>query len=96
MKPLPETRIRVVEEYELTRYYPEYKTTLIPLIWEEWRPAKANLNDNDYLLTLEDAKSRIDDCIAWWKKCRIEDEERLIRKKLGKRVWFIKYPKEDP
>lgn len=32
MKPLPKTRIRVVEEYEVIRYYPEYKITFIPLI----------------------------------------------------------------
>ena len=95
MKPLPETRIRVVEEYKRIRYYPEYKIEFIPRIWVEWRLAKVNLGDSDCLLTQEEAEKRIDDCITWWKKCRIEDEERSIRKKQGKRVWFIKYPKED-
>ena len=95
MTALPETRIRVVEEYKRIRYYPEYKITFIPHIWVEWKPAKVSFDDSTYLLTQEEAEKRIDDCIMWWNKCRIEDEERLIRKKQGNRVWFIKYPKED-
>lgn len=95
MKPLPKTRIRVVEEYKRIRYYPEYKITFIPRIWVEWRPAKVGLGDSTYLLTQEGAEKRIDDCITLWKKCRIEDEEHSIRKKQGKCVRFIKYPKED-
>lgn len=95
MKPLPETRIRVLEQYKDIRYYPEYKMVLIPYIWEEWHSARVNFDDKDYLFTQVEAEQRIDSCIEWWKDCRVRDEERLIRKKQGKRVWFIKYPEED-
>jgi len=94
MKPIPETRIKVVEQYKDTRYYPEYKQVIIPHLWWGWHPAKGNIDDSTYLLTQIEAEWRIDNCIEWWKECRIKDEKRLIQKKQGKRVWFIKYPEE--
>lgn len=92
MKPIPETRIRVVEQYKDIRYYPEYKQVIIPHLWWEWHSARVGIEDKDYLFSQIAAEWRINRCIEWWKECRIKDEDRLIRKKEGKRVWFIKYP----
>ena len=88
----PKTRIRVVEELDRTRHYPEYKQVMIPRLWEEWHPARVNIEDFEWCASLEEAKKTIDKCIQWWTWCHACEVEKKARKKAGTLVSFIKYP----
>jgi len=88
----PETRIRVVEEIDRTRYYPEYKQVMIPRLWEEWHPIRGNVSGWEWCSSLEEAKQKIDKCLQYWAKCYEYEVEKKARKKAGTLVSFIKYP----
>ena len=54
----PKTRIKVITDKDGdTRYYAEYN---LGFIWG-WQCTRPSITSSDYVLTLEDAQSRIDD-----------------------------------
>ena len=53
----PETRIKQVIKNGVTKYYAEYN---LGFFWG-WRSLRPSITSSDYVLTLEDAQSRIDD-----------------------------------
>lgn len=79
----PKTRIKVITgKGGTTRYYAEYN---LGFIWG-WHFIRPSITSSDYVFTLEDAQSRIDDFL------KRQDTGQAEPKKA--KVEYIKYPEE--
>lgn len=88
----PETRIKRVKDCNGERFYAQYKQVIIPRLWWEWQSTRPLLEDDDYSLSLEDAKLRIDKFLAKSKWQWASTIERAALKKIKPEVEYIKYP----
>lgn len=88
----PETRIKRVKEHNGERFYAQYKQVIIPHLWWEWQNTRPLLEDDDYSLSLEDAKDRIDQFLRKSKRQWTSDIEQAERRKIKPEVEYIKYP----
>ena len=88
----PKTRIKVVEDGNGVRYYPQYLIVLIPFIWWGWESIYGELENPEYLPTLDEAKERIDVFLIRQKHYWFSDIERKARMKVKKKVSVIDYP----
>lgn len=88
----PKTRIKVVEDGNGVRYYPQYLYVLIPFILWEWVAIYEELENPEHLPTLDEAKGRIDRFLPRQKQYWLSDIERKARKKVKKKVSVIDYP----
>lgn len=88
----PKTRIKVVEDGNGVRYYPQYLVILIPFILWEWMPVYEELENPEHTPTLDEAKGRIDRFLPRHKNYWLSDIERKARMKVKKKVSVIDYP----
>ena len=57
----PKTRIKVVEDGNGARYYPQYLIVLIPFMLWGWESIYGELGNPEHTPTLDEAKGRIDE-----------------------------------
>jgi len=88
----PKTRIKVVEDGNGVRYYPQHLVVIIPFILWGWEPIREKLVDPNHLPTLDEAKGRIDKFLAGHKRYWLSDIEWKARKKAKKKGSVIDYP----
>lgn len=85
----PKTRIKVVEDGNGVRYYPQY----LIFILRGWEPIYEELGNPEHLPTLDEAKGRVDRFLLRRKHYWASDIERKARIK-DKKVSVIDYPQE--
>ena len=88
----PKTRIKVVEDGNGVRYYPQHLVVLIPFVIWEWMPIYGDIGNPEHLPTLDEAKGRIDMFLIRHKRYGLSDIKRKARKKVKKKVSVIDYP----
>lgn len=88
----PKTRIRKVEDGFGVKYYPQYLVVLVPFVLWGWEPICEELENPEYLPTLDEAKGRIDRFLTRHKSYWLSDIEWKARKKVKKKVRIIDYP----
>lgn len=88
----PRTRIKVVEDGNGVRYYPQHLIVIIPFVLWEWVTIYEDMKNRDYVATLDEAKGRIDRFLARRKDSWISGIEKKARKKVKKKVSVIDYP----
>src|SRR5690554_3136887 len=86
----PETRIKQVIKNGITKYYAEYN---LGSFWG-WRSLRPSITSSDYVLTSEDAQSRIDDFLRRDFHRWVSEVEKVSRKTKPV-VKIIKYPEDE-
>src|SRR5690606_35077660 len=87
----PKTRIKAVTDKDgVTRYYAEYH---LGFFWG-WQFTRPSITSSEYVLTLEDAKSRIDDFLRRDFHRWVSEVEKASRKTKPV-VKIIKYPEDE-
>lgn len=88
----PKTRIKVVEDGWGTRYYPQYHIVLVPFLLQGWECILGELDNPDFVGSLEEAKGRIDRFLLRNKQMWTSNLEEKSKKRVKKKVQYIDYP----
>lgn len=88
----PRTRIKVEEDGWGIRYYPQFLIFIIPFVLWEWVNIYEEIENPEYLPTLDEAKGRVDRFLIRQKDYWLSDIEKKARMKVEKKVSVIDYP----